>query len=280
MRLFSFSVLFGSILVLSSCKKLVPADKAFFIQSSNVSVSTNTVSNSTFVTHNITDFWLYTNGKFQGVYPVGNLMPIVTNGEKTKINILGGIKNNGISDTRISWVFYDFITIDTLIESGVTIKRPFNFKYNSNNVFVWQEDFEGNGFTLINSSISNTTLIPVYQPDAIGTRATKMALTGNQTLGLAESSIPYVLPTGSSNVYLEIDYKCNQEFEVGLMGTNDDLKPAIFVTPKNNWSHIYIQLSNSVSAGTVSSSYRVYFKLVKTVDNPVLYLDNIRLIHL
>ena len=280
MRLFSFFVLIGNILFLGSCKKHVPADKAFFLQSSSVGVTTSTIINQGSGTHNITDFWLYTNGKFQGVYPVGSIMPIISKGERTKINLFGGIKNNGISNTRLSWVFYNFITIDTLVENGKIINRPINFTYNSNTIFDWLEDFEGSGISLINSAVSQTTLVPVLQPEALDNKSIKMQLTGSQTMGLAESSISYVLPTGSSNVYLEIDYKSNQEFEVGLIGSSDDLKPAIYVTPKDNWSHIYIQLSNAVSSGNVSSSYRVYFRMVKTADYPVLYLDNIKLMHL
>jgi hypothetical protein len=270
--------LLGNLLIFSSCKKCGQADDTFFIQSNSISVVTKTSEGSG--SNKITDLWLYTNGKFQGAYPIGNLMPIITKGQKTKINIFAGIKNNGISDTRLSYIFYQFLTLDTFVEKGKIVNIPIVFKYNPNTKFDWIENFDGSGISLVNSSISQSTLITAPLSESFENNSIKMELTGDAKLAQAESSVAYQLPTANSNVYLEFDYKGTQDFEVGLIGNTNELKQALIVGGKENWNHIYVQLSSAVSAGNVSSSYKVYFKMVKTVDNPILYLDNIKLLHL
>jgi len=280
MRFFLLLVSLINLFLLSSCKKYVPADAAFFIKPTVVSVSTTTAQGTG--SHKITDLWLYINGKFQGAYPSGNLLPIVTKNQNVKINIFAGIKNNGISGTRISWVFYDYLTIDTLVESGKTIERPLTFKYNANTKFPWLENFDSPGYTLIKSDTNPTdTNWKFASPaDCFEGNSAEIGLTGNALVAQVESSITYTLPSGSSNVFLEINYKANQAFEVGMVSGSVN-KPAVMVNPSETWNKIYIQLADAYNRDPKSSSQKVYFKLLKTSENanPKLFLDNIKLIH-
>lgn len=282
-------VLLINLFLLSSCKKYKPAEAAFFIKPEAITVTpTSTTQGSG--SHKITDLWLYVNGKFQGAYPTGNLIPIITKNENVKINILAGIKNNGISDTRISWPFYDFITIDTLVESGITINRPITFKYNPNTKFEWMENFEGPGYTLIKSvgnvnggGTSAVTWGTCAPSDAFEGKSAVVDLSGMFTGAVAqlESSVTHTLPLASANVYLEINYKCSERFEVGVIsGTTS--KEAIFVAPSERWNKIYIQLADALNRTPTSTAQKVYFKMIKTEDNPSpkMYLDNIKVIYL
>src|SRR5688572_29113594 len=105
--------------LLSACKKFEPAEEAFFVRASSVTVKTTSKQGTG--SHKITDFWLYVNGQFQGCYPVGNLMPIVSKGKPVTISVQAGIKNNGISETRMVWPFYQTLELDTLVEGGKNI---------------------------------------------------------------------------------------------------------------------------------------------------------------
>ncbi len=280
MRFFLLLVSLINLFLLSSCKKYVPADAAFFIKPTVISVSTTTAQGTG--SHKITDLWLYINGKFQGAYPTGNLLPIVTKNQNVKINIFAGIKNNGISGTRISWVFYDLLTIDTLVESGKTIERPITFKYNPNTKFSWMENFELPGYTLIksNTNPTDTNWKFASAAESFEGKSVEIGLTGNALVAQVESSISYTLPSGSSNVFLEINYKANQAFEVGMVSGSVN-KPAVMVNPSESWNKIYIQLADAYNRDPKSSSQKVYFKLLKTSENanPKLFLDNIKLIH-
>ena len=141
MRIFLLFLFVVSLFLLSSCKKYTAAGEAFFIKPTSVTVigkETQALSS-----HKITDLWLYVDGKYQGTYPFGNLLPILRKGNNIRINIFAGIKNNGISDTRIFYPFYDFITFDTLVESGKTIERSFRFNYKAATTVTLNETFDG-----------------------------------------------------------------------------------------------------------------------------------------
>lgn len=268
--------------LLTSCKKYGAAETAFFIQPGDVSVAAVQSSQGS-GSHKITDLFLYVNGKFQGAYPSGNLLPIVSKGEPVTINLFAGIKNNGISNTRISWNFYQNIQLDTLVENGKTIRRNFRFRYDPNVVFKWLEDFDNPVATsIVNSSISNAQYQIAPASESFEGRSIKLSIPSgtNGLIAQVESSGYYDLPTGSANVYLELNYKCNQAFEVGLMG-GSERKAALNINASETWNKIYIQLADAVSNAPVYDSYKVYFRMVKAngVDNPTLYLDNIKLIH-
>ncbi|MBA3683468.1 MAG: hypothetical protein H0W73_20225 [Bacteroidetes bacterium] len=286
MRFHLFSILLVNLFLLNSCKKHVPSDAAFFIKPTLISVKTTTATpNQGSGTHKITDLWLYVDGKFQGVYPAGNLLPVISKGENVKINIFGGIKNNGISNTRLYWPFYDFITIDTLVPNGKVIELPLTFKYMASTTFAWLENFDSNGVTLVKSSDTenhtDTTWKQAAPADCFEGKSAEIGLTGAGKQAFLESSIAYPMPMGSSNVYLEINYKCNERFEVGIV-SGVTSKSTLFVSPSDTWNKIYIQLADAVNRTPYSTNQKVYFRLVSSTETPYpkMFLDNIKLVYL
>lgn len=266
--------------MLVSCKKYKPAPEAFFITSGKVAVATTTAQGSG--SNKITDLFLYVNGKFEGAYPVGNTMPIVSRNSNAKIDVFAGIKNNGIKDLSITWLLYDKITFDTLVESGTTFSRPFTFKYNPNVTFLWQENFDNPGFSLIKSQNSSTSFTAISSSESFEGKSAKLSLFGSQyDEARLESSISYAMPTGNANVYLELDYKCTVDFQVGVTD-GVTLKPSIMVKAHEGWNKIYIQLAGAVNNPPVSNAHKVYFYLIKPndVSEAHVWLDNIKLIYL
>lgn len=276
-----YLLLVVNVFFLFSCKKYKPAEPTFFIKANPVSVSTNTLSQGS-GSHKITDLFLYVNGKFQGAYPTGHLMPVITKNEKTTINIFAGIKNNGISDTRISWTFYEYITLDTLVESGKTIERPLTFKYNPNLTFAWLENFDsGNGYTIQKSAqYSDVDFSIAPASESFEGKSLLLELPDGKLQGELVSNISYPMPTGSPNVYLEINYKCTAPFTVGIYSESDK-KSALVVTPQADWNKIYIQLAGVINTSPVTTKDKVFFRMINNSDypNPKLYLDNIKLIY-
>jgi hypothetical protein len=275
-------VLVCSLFLLFSCKKYKPADAAFFIKAANVSVAANNFTQGS-GSHNISDLWLYVNGQFQGTYPSGNLMPIVLKDGHSRISVYAGIKNNGIAKTRIPWVFYDRFDLDTTVEAGKTIERSFAFKYNSSTVFAFTENFDGAGVKLIKSPISEVPFTTTASEGFEG-KSLKLELsTPSESIGQVESNDFYILPYSTANVYLEINYKCNAEFAVGIIGTNQVLRPVVYVNPETTWNKIYISLATEVNSPPTSTSYKVYFRMLRTdgrTDVLNLFLDNIKLVYI
>lgn len=278
-----------NLFLLISCKKYKAADPTFFLKASSVTVvpnkaaTLNAPQGQGTASHKITDLFLYVNGRFQGIYPVGSLMPVITKGQPVTVNLFAGIKNNGISNTRISFIFYQFLTLDTLAENGKTVNRSFAFHYDSNVKFEWVEDFDsGTGFTVRKSTYGSDVNFKLAPPaDAFEGKSIMMELSGDSIQAQLESNIAYPLPAGSSNVYMELNYKCTAPFEVGLIGDDAQRKDALVINPQPNWNKIYIALADPVSKSPISDKYQVYFRMLKTdaYPNPKMYLDNIKLIH-
>lgn len=279
-RLF-FILVFGiNVFLISSCKKYSAAKPAFFLKSTNVSVSTTSLQGSS--SNKITELILYIDGQYQGSYPYGNVMPIPNNNKNVRIDVLAGIRNNGFKATHITWLFYDKIQIDTLVESGKTIERSFAFKYNPNVKFAWVEGFENtSGYSIIKSAVSSGSFVLAPAADCFEGKSIELQLTTNQTIAQIESALSYSLPTGSSNVYLELDYKCYQEFSVGVIANDGTQKQVMTLNPSLTWNKIYINLAEAINNPPSSSTHKIYFKMLKTKteDDSRMFLDNIKVVH-
>lgn len=277
-----YFLLFVNLSLLTNCKKYKPAEPAFFIQTQEPKVLTSATFTQGSGSNKITDYFLYVDGQFQGVYPVGSLMPIVNKNKNVTINVFAGILNNGIRDTRVPYPAYDYFSLDTFVNAGTTIKRPFTFIYSSGVKFEWVEGFEpgsGSGVTIKKSPQSDINFRYASAADSYEGRSLELNLR-DSLVAQVETSISYELPSGSPSVYLELNYKCTAPFSVGLIG-DADVKSVLVINPQANWNKIYILLSNSVSTPPVSEKYKVYFRMLNTSDhpNPVLFLDNLKLIH-
>ncbi len=286
MRIFLLFVVVVNLFLLGACKKYKAAEDAFFIKATKVTVTSSTGQQ---ISHKITDLWLYVNGKYQGAYPVGHLMPVARKGESVRINVFAGIKNNGIADTRIPYPFYDFITYDTTVATGKTIEHSFDFKYKASATTTLNETFDGNlGLFFKKSDVSSndSVIFDIAAPEDCFEKKSgilELPYNGfNQTAQIESSGTGFSLPTGSANVYLELNYKCNTGFSVGLISSDGNLTEAIGINPQENWNKIYISLATAVNSNPNSSKYKVYIKFVKAETEDAdkkVFLDNIKLIY-
>lgn len=279
-----FIVLLGSLV---SCKKLnTPANDAIFINSGEIKVAVK--AGQGFGSHKFTDLWLYTNGFFRGVYPVGSKMPVMLNDGVAKVEVFPGIMSNGISTTRTYLKLFESIKFDTILPSGTNIIRNFTFKYKDNVSFPWIEDFELPGYSLIKSTVSDTTYkLHINDADVFqGNKSVEFGLSGSGTkLAQLESAASHSLPLGASseNVYLEIDYKCNAEFEVGVISSNF-YRPVLTISPKSDWNKIYVFLGNAINLDNTTALKKIAFRVYRndnvTISEQKVYLDNIKLVYL
>ncbi|MBP9068286.1 MAG: hypothetical protein KBG47_02180 [Bacteroidia bacterium] len=277
------NILFFFIFILIfSCKKTFkPATDAFFVNTEKVTVITQ--PGQGYGSHNITDLWLYTNGDFKGAYPIGAKMPVMIEDGKSVINVFAGIKNNGISETRINWLFYEPIKLDTVVASGQNIVRNFAFKYRTSVVFPWVEGFELPGFSLIRSSISDTTYKLHTNDEHVfeGNKSIELGLSGSALTAQLETATTHSLPLSTSNVYLEIDYKSNTDFIIGT-STNGVFYESITITPKENWHKIYVHIAESVNMDKTTSMKKIIIKIKRNqnISEQKVYIDNLKLVYI
>lgn len=291
-RVFTTVVFLVTVVFLhNSCsKEKLQAKTAFFLKVPEVSVyvpaSAGTPTNSG--SHKITDLWLYVNGKFQGAYQLGRQMPIVSE-SPARIDILAGINRNGFNDKKGDYQFYDRLTFELSGNKGETIEKKLVFTYKASTNIRFFESFEGfgttSGISMKRSFNSDTTFSILSGNGAAfeGTRCLNIVVDNTRKLANIETiNSNFALPLNSEYVYLEIDYKCNQAFDVGVY-KNGSYIIAGGVNASSDWNKIYIQLSTAVSSLPINPNDQtcgLYFRVIKSSDvlQGEVQLDNVKIV--
>lgn len=272
------------LLLFFGCKKdSLKAPDAFYVKPNSIDLNTNFSTEGT-KSAKITDLWLYVNGNFKGAYPSGNILPIVSYGP-TEITLLPGIKNNGISTTRIPYEFYQSIKIDTAIASHQVFSPDLVFKYKTGLKFHVLETFETGTLglsvkTSANSDVTFTTT-PISSSDNLEGRAMYFTLdAGSNTAQFQSNTDLYQLPPNGVPVYMELNFKCNQPFDVGVY-SGSDFRYCATANSSSGWNKIYVSLIAAVSTNP-QSSYGFYFRAQRqtTTDGaePYFFIDNVKII--
>jgi hypothetical protein len=270
---------------LFSCEKIIPKIKEpAYIEIPNYSIAYKTsYSNGGPGTknHKFTDVKVTLKGKDYGIYPLPAKIPVLETGE-CNLTIAPVIKVNGVSTVRSEYAPIKLFDSTIVISEGKTHTITPVFDYYANGItFYWVEDFEVSGSSLIGDTAIKLQSIEKFE----GTKAVKIELKNGQNSCMAYSSSSLPLPNNSEMLYLEVNYKCNQKFEVGLLDANKQfLGSAGGANPSAEWNKIYFFLT-PVASRNQRSSYLVYFYFDKNdfADNglganPVLYIDNIKVV--
>ncbi len=263
------------------CKKdALRATEPFYFNIPAVSVYTTPTQGTT--SNKITDIWIYENGNFKGVYPIGRTIPLLSN--PSKLRFFAGIKNNGIYETAIYYPFYAPIDMDTSANANTIVTKNLKFNYKSGINFFWIEDFENfggtSGVTIIQGSGSTNNLIlldKTVNPSADvfeGNKCMLITMDNAHPYTYLISAQTYSL--SSSACYLEMNYKCNQSFDVGLY-TSYTTKSVISLNPTSSWNKIYIELTPFVGS-LIGSSVGIYFQAGQVESTPQILIDNIKII--
>ena len=283
-QLSTFTLLATSIV---SCEIINPDEEIpsyIHIDTINV-IITDPVQGS--ASHKISDAWVYLDENLIGAFELPVTLPILASG-KHNIKIRAGIKLNGITASRVFYPFYDFYSqeIDLKLTKIDTLKPAVN--YFSSAIFAWKEDFEDSGFKIEKLSGSDTAITLINDPSLVfeGNSCGAIFLDENKKIfkGSSLSSTPLNLPKGGFPVFLEMNYKNNQRFHVGIIAVHPSYKSEVVVltlNPSENWNKIYINLTNDVSNNVGATGYYLFLYAEKesSVSYPAIYLDNLKIIH-
>ncbi|MBT6688033.1 MAG: hypothetical protein HOB05_17070 [Bacteroidetes bacterium] len=278
--LYLFFVVFFTV----SCELINPAEEIpSYIYVDEFTLSTNLLEEGE-NTHNINDVWIYIEGEFIGIFELPAEIPVLASGEN-EILLYPGIKVNGIAASRDKYPFYsNYTTSETLspYESDEDIlKLSPNVQYLSETVFEWIENFEDAGLTL-DTTYNSTTKIQIKNES--GNNFGFISLDDSHIDFECISNDAFVLPQNNTPVYLELDYKNNLNFQIGLIISNPsstDIQPVISLNPIENWNKIYIDLTYFVVQNINASSFIIFIAASKTdeIDTAEIYIDNLKLIH-
>ncbi|NOU47201.1 MAG: hypothetical protein HOO86_09080 [Bacteroidales bacterium] len=283
-----FTALLG--LLLTSCNKfegdqMVPS----YLSIDTIKFTSDNLTQGS-STHKITDSWVYVNDQLVGVYELPARIPVLQHGIQN-LEVRAGIKLNGISSTRVPYPFYVPYTIDNFefIEDSIRLVNP-STKYYSTTFFAWIEDFENASLSLISTSHSDTNIYktePRNNPEALLSEFS--AYSGKITLDQSHKAFElasfksYVLPRNGVPVFLELDYKCDIPFTVGMYASENGTVvsiPLVVVNTSKNWNKIYINLGPNVAEHTQASDYRIFFQSdIDTEEQANVLFDNIKLVY-
>ena len=263
------------IISIISCKKSSDNDIPSYITIGNFTLDGNS-------THNITDAWVYIDDNLQGVYEIPANFPVLAQGSH-KLRVKAGIKDNGIAGNRIPYPFYSSYIIDEQTfnpETTISITPVVSYLENAT-LDDKAEDFDGNGLNLETDSatFSIDDEMPIDGNYGVITLTDSILLTELTTKEFSD------LPQAGAPVYLELDYKCNTQFLVGLYinfpQSSILQKDLLWVRPKDEWNKIYINLTSTISEGVGADSFKIFIGMQRdfTMESNTIHLDNLRIVY-
>ena len=271
-------------LLAGGCDIINPADPVpAYVYMADMPLSVSPGEGS--ASEHITEAWFYADGDFLGAYAMPALIPVIATGP-TEILVFPGVRVNGIASTPDIYPFYRRFeaTIDLAPEKTDTL-RP-TTTYLSDLTFAINEGFETSNGWIDDLDGDPETGIEQSETDVFeGTRSGRIVLTPANPLAEV-ASLPLLddLPTNSSPVYLELDYKNNTEFSIGLVGHQTGIGPTrntlLFVRKRDDWSKIYVDLTEALFLSQLEA-YQVMIRATHDPDNTEseVLLDNIKLVH-
>ena len=94
-----------------------------------------------------------------------------------------------------------------------------------------------------------------------------------------------VLPKSGAEVYLEIDFKTNNNILTGVLGINSfEIKQNPFIQlnkdQNGEWRKIYLDLKEIVSNSTSAEYFEIYLRALIDPENTTgeIYIDNLKIL--
>lgn len=237
--------------------------------------------------HNIQDVWVFIDGDVQGVYPLPCNIPILREGN-INFKLSAGILVNGISATRAIYPFYAQFDTTVNLQRGKTDSLSPHVLYNDLITFAWLEDFDSQGFSIRTTAVSDTPVFRTTDPANVFEGISSMAFAVDERAPSfsAETNQAFSLPGGGGRaVFLELDYKNNQTFNVGLQiieadGQYVDYPIVTLAASGDTWRKQYINFTPFIQ-GRSGVTYRIIFtaSYQGVAGGGKVFIDNLKLIH-
>jgi hypothetical protein len=286
MAKFAFLISFSALFFLTQCA--TQAEVPTYISIDTIQVATD-YSLQGSKSSKVADAWIYVDNKLMGVFELPCKMPYLEDGAKNGlpsgqhvVKIGAGIKPNGISATRIQYPYYDFFLDTITVLEGQELYLKPEVRYSSFAKFAFIEDFESAGFNLV----AHTGSSPIVLSNEAfeGSKSSLITLDNTHSKMDVVSSNSLDLSAAKS-VFLELDYKTDVEFKVGLEGSYFVGAPqrlvSLTINPTNGkWNKIYVNLVDGINQ-LQANSYYLFFTADKssTASTQTILFDNIKVVY-
>jgi hypothetical protein len=219
-----------------------------------------------------------------GTFPVPCTFPVLASGP-VRLDFRPRIKQMARDGMQYYTLLEAYSEVVDLAEKQVDTVRP-AFEYVSNREFVWLEDFNNNTASLTLKLGTMDTFYVENKPEISldGTPYLRIPMESGESYFELESADIFNLPMDGRDVYLEIHYKTNITFTVGLYASNSQQVVAIpSASPYSTgleWRKGYIYLRDDVVGNNPDTRFRIFFRAFNTEAGvPEIYIDNIKLLY-
>lgn len=268
---------------LMGCHKEVPTPAYIYIE--DIDVQTDPSNGA--ATAKVSDAWVFVNDQLIAVDELPTMLPTQIVGEQ-EVKILPGILDNGQSRSRLAYPFYNpFVVTRTLVPGEIDTLRPV-VDYLTGSTVSIVEDFEGSGVVFGEDLDKDDTTKLERTTEFVrsGNYAGVVTLTDSHPQWITATTIRYEdlqQPLSPTPVYIELDYKSDIPFEVGLVahlttGIQIDYRGGGL--SKENWTKLYLSFGESVY-NFKAKEFGVAFRALKptTMSEAKIYIDNVKLVY-
>ncbi len=288
----------GICLILLSCENREAAIPAF-VTISDFTIETDYSTQFT-ASSKITTVWVEANNENIGVFELPIRFPLIANGP-TNLVITPGINLNGSLSLRNQYEFYQPFETSLNIGPGDDVELK---STNKNSIVTGYktapfvptirnvEDFEGAGINFKPTLKSDTSLFAITDTNLIfrepglveeNEKSGYFVLPGVNSIAEFESLQTFSLPGFGSNVYLEVNYRCDIPVTFGVFVNEPGRRiqaPVVTVNPSEEWNKIYINLVTEVSAYPNAVDFNLFFGAVNTTGQEAeVFIDNLKLVY-
>jgi hypothetical protein len=233
----------------------------------------------------ISDGWVTINGNFLGAFEIPSKIPIINIEDNNEIRISPGIKENGISGSRIIYPFYNIfeVSIDkSLEEETIFISPETRYKENTNFKFLNQGSFEiGNML----QETENSDTIPLIQSNEVfdGEKSCAICINNSNNIYQVITIDELLFNSFPDQIFLELNFKSDIDFKIGLIRNNnvEDKIEHMKIYKSENWKKIYLNLSSLIIPNISNSTLQIYFESEMAYNDSegCTYLDNLKVVY-
>lgn len=297
--LFSSLAIFLGGAFFSACEIINPTeDTPSYLKINKITLDPRKSPTETYGTasNNISDAWVFVNGKLLGPFELPASIPVLASGE-AKIEVLPGIYGDGQKGARFPFGFYTQYNTTLNLEPGKEYLLTPEVRFAPATVFPFDvyEDFTnfsgvadiqlkaGSPYTL---EVNKDTLANfTYAAGEVGVVYAVPGITQPIVLeSIFNGKLPQTISGIQSGVFLEFDYRSTVDFKVGVTATVSgqsvpvtDLK----VRKNRNWTKMYVNLTDEVNiAALKNGTFGMLWETSSlTGSRDYFAIDNIRLLH-
>lgn len=307
MRYLGYIGLFSILLLLGCNTDNLKAPERYVLHIPKIEMSTDFNEQGT-AAQNINTVWVTIDERPIGTYELPAEINFTVDREgPVEFTVVAGVTQNGLNALRIQYPFFRTHREDIIISND---KRDYYLNENEDSVLKVEylnfanvdpiEDFEQVGLRFQNTNLSDTPLRRITRnshPDDVfdsqvpgepNNASGYVRMREGENLFEMESVQNFVLPQGSGPIYLEMHYKTNHMFTIGVFsnipGRGLQQAPIVRAFPTNGeWRKIYVYYTDDVTAAFGATWHKVFIGAIRTAEDEGkeidMYFDNIKIVY-